>query len=177
MTQLAKESGCSVGNIYKRFSGKKGFLEVLIASADVDMMQVTTQQLSDAAQQATTLREAIDAIITTMVTTCREYRGLIRAIRLYRLKHYPNDTPNLAQTRKNIAKMEMDLLRTFLPPELDFDKNERAIRFAIQAVFSNVVQVAMLPVGFVEIDDEDFIDLSADMLAVSIDSIIARDRT
>lgn len=174
MSQLAKEAGCSVGNIYKRFSGKEGFLAVLIASVTEDLLRVTRERLEIATERSSTLHEAIREIVALYVMTCREYRGLIRAIRLYRLKHYPKETPNLSGFRREVSGLEIELFRKFLPAELDYDAHKREIKFCVETVFTNIVQVAQLPVATVAIDDDDIVELSVNMLEASLQDVVRR---
>jgi AcrR family transcriptional regulator len=174
MTQLAKEANCSVGNIYKRFSGKEGFLAVLIAAVTEDLLKVTKSRLALATERAETLHDAIHEVVALYVMTSREYGGLIRAIRLYRLKHYPKPTPNLTGFRREISGLEIDLFRKFLPKELDFEAHRREIVFCVETVFTNIVQVAMLPVATVTIDDDDIVELSVNLLEASLNSVVRK---
>lgn len=153
MTELAKAAGCSVGNLYKRFTNKEALLEVLLETVRERLEGEINQLLSESRSSHWTLPEAVKEIIGIQVRFCRNFRGIARTMALYQLKNPGSPSGNLLEIREKLRDRSVALVTPLLPPSENPTDQQRKISFAFQASLGSLIEMTLFKGGDFQIDD------------------------
>jgi AcrR family transcriptional regulator len=140
MAKLAKESGCSVGTLYARFSDKYACLQYLI-DANFRVLTSAATALSPAllGQLSPTQRAGLWVNHVVSEMTSPSAAGIIRAtMKLATLR--PEAIQKFEEYRKTVSDCAVEMLRGHLPK----DVSPETARVAAQVVMATITDAVML---------------------------------
>jgi AcrR family transcriptional regulator len=151
VAQIAAACQVSVGAFYGRFRDKMAYFEALRALVMEETAESTERYLSQQRWEDVPTRVMLEKTVRFMVRGALANRGVIRAS----LKHAsarPEEWLPHRQSGEEIAERMVLLLvpRLALPA----DQAELRVRFAMQVVFSMLVNAVLNDTGPLHLDDE-----------------------
>lgn len=157
MEQVAREAGCSVGNLYKRFAGKEALLWVLVDAA----RERLTADMDAMADRVRSRRGGLDAAVREVigfeVEVLRRYRGLVRGVCLHRLQHGQGAGPGLGDLRERFHRRAAEALRPLLPAGPRPAEAGARLEFALQVSLGSLLEMTVFEAGARSIDDRDLV--------------------
>ncbi|MRW92069.1 TetR family transcriptional regulator [Duganella sp. FT80W] len=136
LLDLSRESGMSVGGIYRRFVDKQGLMLVMQQRLNERMLQDYTEFAREASQSAANLKQLVPVLIAGMTELLRRHAAVLRKI-VEESMHHPEMAQNGIQIyHAHLALFKRDLLR--YRAEIAHDDPEYAIEFCFNAVYELV---------------------------------------
>ncbi len=151
VAQIAASCQVSVGAFYGRFRDKDAFFEALRALVTQETDDSIARYLADKRWEPVPTRVLLEKTMLFLTRGCHANRGVIRASLKYASTRPEEWLPH-QESGKQVVQHMVSLLVPRLP--LPADEAELRVRFAMQAVFSMLVNAVLNDPGPLRLDDE-----------------------